>query len=296
MFRISLFEDTGNISVIAGIATPRTTYKSLHAAAGWHDYFVTVADKAMIEDHIRPDFSGIADSDLALTAEQREFEHNRHMFLLLSTDNLTMPLTIVSAVEDLAWTSKSVINIHLLGASGREFLALNIFEEILHLLPALKTLRMTAVGPSAWLDQGRTSGHQVLDQVSCCPACKTLGRSRPFASYKGLYHKFITTPQYEKPDLIVAFNSGWVDGDDAESDWQQTIRQIVRSEVAALFTTYDSGEVEHERSVLNMLRAKFVVEPAENKWKGLVPTPEFVDEEFGLWHQNNWSYIIQGLR
>lgn len=250
----------------------------------------------MIKNRIRPDFACLTDSVLTLAAEQREPKHNRHMFLLLSTDDLTMPLTIVSAIEDLAWTSKAVMNIHLLGASGREFLAVNMFEEILHLLPAHKTLSMTAVGPSAWLNPGRTSDYQVLDQVVCCPACKTLCRSRPFASYKGLYHNLIPTPQYKKPDLIVAFNSGWVDGDNAESDWQQTIRQIVISDVPALFTTYDSGEAEHERSVLGMLRAKFVVEPVENKWRGLVPAPEFVDEEFGLWYQNNWRYIIQGTR
>lgn len=216
------------------------------------------------------------------------------MFLLCATDNLTMPLTILSALEDLSW-DKPHLNIHLLGATGREFLALSNFEEILHLVPGLRSLHITAAGPSSW--QGAANQATPFFpkmNLDCCPSCKADGRKRTIASYRGVYHDFVTTPDYDEPDLVVLFNSGWVDGLDAESHWEPTIKLLVEGGIPALFTTYNAQEAQNEKAKLMGLNAKFVVEPGKNKWSGLVPTPEFIDEEYGMWFQNAYRYIIQG--
>ena len=293
-FRIHLFEDVGNASVVAPTASPRTTHKALKDCAGWYDYFTAVSDKEMIAGRIHPDFSQISDAARGGTSKEQAFEENRRLFMILAVDNLTMPLTIVAAIEDLSWTSKTSLNVHLLGPTQREFLAVNVFEEILHLLPALQTLSITAVGPSSFLNNGATRGYQTMDNVPCCPTCESLSRTRPFASFKGLYHDFASSPHFAKPDLIVAFNSGCADGDDADSDWQATIRLIVESGVPALFTTYNEMEASHERARMQIMGARFVVEPEENRWRGLVPSPEFLDTEFEMWYQNNYRYIVQG--
>lgn len=84
----------------------------------------------------------------------------------------------------------------------------------------------------------------------------------------------------------MAFNGGCVDGD--EADWDPTLRLIVNSDIPALFTTYDALEARNERSKMKDLGAKFIVEPAENKWRNLVLVPEFMDAQYEVWYQNNY--------
>jgi splicing suppressor protein 51 len=186
------------------------------------------------------------------------------------------------------------LTIHLLGATGREFLAMPCFEEISHLLPSLNNLAFTMVSPSSWMINHGPQDYVPQQDLPGCPSCKTKARKRTLSSYKGLYHDYAKSSFYKRPDLIVAFNSGCVDGDDADSDWDKTIRLIVNNSVPALFTTYNAREAQHERAKMIGLGAKFVVEPGENKWRSLAPMPEYLDEEYEMWYQNHHRYIIQG--
>jgi splicing suppressor protein 51 len=99
---------------------------------------------------------------------------------------------------------------------------------------------------------------------------------------------------YDKPDLVVLFNSGWVDGDDAESHWRPTIEWLLESDIPVLFTTYNAQEALNEEVQMRKLGARFLVEPGENKWKGLVATPEFLDKEYDFWWQNSHLYVVKG--
>lgn len=293
-FRHELFEDTSKASVIECTATLSTTYKPLANCTGWHDYYVNISDKAFIKGNITSDFSKISKSASKRNAELQEFEESRRMFLLLATDILTMPLTILAALEDLQLLNTPTLKIHLLGATGREFLGLASFEEIFHLNPALRKLDITAVGPSSVLYGQGPEGYAPKQDLPSCTACKSQGRARPLSGYKGLYHDFASSKFYEKPDLIVAFNSGCVDGDDADKDWDRTIRLIVDSGIPALFTTYNSREALNEQTKMKSLGARFIVEPEKNKWSSLVPMPEFLDKEYEMFYQNYHRYLIKG--
>ncbi|KAF1951483.1 hypothetical protein CC80DRAFT_496086 [Byssothecium circinans] len=286
-FRTDFFEDTGKASPITCTQFPRKTRKLLADSPDWHDYYVNVSDKAQIEGIISPDFSGLVPGSQA----SREEGERMRMFLLCATDNLTMPLTIVSALEDISFEEKH-LTVHLVGATGRELVAMGNFEEILHLIPTVRSLHITAIGPS--LPGGQGSPLIPKTSVECCPGCKADGRARSIAVYQGLYHEYAKMDKFEKPDLVVLFNSGWTDGDDAETDWAPTIRYLVGSDVPALFTTYNQQEAEHEKERLGKFGAKFLVDVGANKWRGLMPTPEFIDEEFGMWFNNAYRYVIKG--
>ncbi|KAF2026312.1 hypothetical protein EK21DRAFT_115990 [Setomelanomma holmii] len=293
-FRIELFEDTGKASVMACTEKPRAAYVPLKTCSGWYDYFINISDKPFIRGRITSDFHALAKAAAQVGEAEREFEEHRRMFLLLATDNLTMPLTILSALEDLDLLGATSLQIHLLGATGREFLAMASFEELLHLVPALKSLSITAIGPSSLLIGEGPKEQSTKQDLPCCNTCQSQRRKRFLASYKGLYHDFAKSSLFEKPDLIVAFNSGFVDGDDAETDWDQTIQMIVDSGHATLFTAYNPREAFHEQEKLKSLSARFITDPSENKWRSLVPMPEFLDVEYEIWYQNYYSYIIQG--
>ena len=114
------------------------------------------------------------------------------------------------------------------------------------------------------------------------------------ASYRGLYHDFVQSSSHRKPTLVVAFNSGFADGDDALTDWAATINLICTSGVPALFTTYNEREAQNESTRLKSQGAKFAVEPIRNPWRSLVPMPELLDDEYGSWRQNDYYYVVQG--
>ncbi|KAF1922016.1 hypothetical protein BDU57DRAFT_511119 [Ampelomyces quisqualis] len=293
-FRHGLFENTGKASVIACTEVPRSNYKSFARSEGWYDYYVNISDKAFIKGNTTPDFTSITSTVAKGGPDNKEFEEGRCMFLLFGTDTMTMPLTVIAALEDLQILDLPTIKIHLLGATGREFLAMSCFEEILHVVPSIQCLDIAAVGPSSLLAGQGPSGYAPKYPLPCCPSCQSAGKSRPISAFQGLYHDFAKSPYYEKPDLIVAFNSGFVDGDDANTDWDKSIRLVVESGVPALFTTYNPREAWGEQSKMRRLGARFVVEPGENKWRSLVPMPEFLDKEYEMWHQNYWRYIIKG--
>ncbi|KAF2868462.1 hypothetical protein BDV95DRAFT_579897 [Massariosphaeria phaeospora] len=293
-FRIAFFEETGKGAPVTCTQFPSPTRKFLKNCAGWYDYFVKISDKPQVKGKFKLDFNSIEDAITrnGTTIEKDEAER-MFMFLLCATDNLTMPLTIISALEDISW-DKPQLNVHIVGGTEREIVALGNFEEMLHLIPSLRGLHTTVIGPE--IPGGfEGKGHYLPRQnVDCCPTCKADGRQRSISLYQGVYHDFMKASEYRKPDLAVLFNSGWVDGEDAKLHWEPTIVALVAAGVPALFTTYNEGEARNEQTRMKELGAKVLVEAEENKWKGLVPTPEFIDEEYGMWYNNAYRYIIQG--
>ncbi|CAJ2508480.1 Uu.00g135060.m01.CDS01 [Anthostomella pinea] len=298
-FQIGFFEDNGTVSPAACTEFPRETRKLLADAAGWYDYWVNISNAPGVAGVVKPDFTDLEEQVLRLASEDERVEaEGMRMFFACASNTATMSLTILSALEDISWEAPQ-LRLHIVGATGRELTALASFEEILHLTPSLRGLHITAVGPGlpSVLDNGRNGHHYMpKSDLECCPACTADGRTRSVSMYQGLYHEFAKTGDYEKPDLVVLFNSGWVDGDDALSDWEPTIQGLVEDNVPALFTTYNAGEAQNEQMRMRALGAKFLVEVAEDKWKGLVPEPEFIDEEYGMWHYNAYRYVIQGKK
>ncbi|KAJ4293256.1 hypothetical protein N0V90_008538 [Kalmusia sp. IMI 367209] len=253
-----------------------------------------ISDKQQIEGKFKTDFSSIDDSiSKNGSAKEKDEAERMLMFLLCATDNLTMPLTIVSALEDMTW-GESHVSIHIVGATDRELVALGNFEEILHLVPSLRSLHITAVGPG--IPGGIENGGPYLPRQSldCCPVCKEDGRERSISLYQGVYHDFTKHAKFEKPDLVVLFNSRWMYDDDAKSQWEPTIKALVEDNVPALFTTNNADDAQNEQRRMKELGGKFLVEVGENKWRGLVPTPKFIDEEYGMWYHNAYRYMIQG--
>ncbi|KAF1975406.1 hypothetical protein BU23DRAFT_503303 [Bimuria novae-zelandiae CBS 107.79] len=295
-FRINFFEDTGKATPVTCTQFPRDTRKSLADATGWFDYYVKISDKPQIDGKFKPGFSSI-EIDIDRNGSDREKDEAERMlmFLLCATDTLTMPLTIAQALEDIQW-EKPHLNVHIVGATDRELVLLANFEELLHLIPSLRDLHITAIGPEIPGPSENDSFILSRQSLDCCPPCKSGGRERSISLYRGVYHDYCKDPKFERPDLVVLFNSRWVDGDDAKSHWEPTIKKLVADNVPALFTTYNSGEARNEQQRMKELGANFVIEVEENKWKGLVPTPEFIDEEYGMWYNNAYRYIIQGSK
>jgi splicing suppressor protein 51 len=209
-----------------------------------------------------------------------------------ATERSSIILTIIAALEAVlpVLGSETHLNLHFIGADSTELESLMLFEEMLHLLPALKELHCSFVG----LDLPKPVGTDEKLMLDSCEDCTKAGRTRSIDMFKGAYHDFIKTEKYSKPDLAVALQSGHAQSD--MDDWMPTIKHLANSaDHATVFTTWNEKEMRDEVKVLKELDAKFVVEGEENKWKGLRPLLEIMEEkENSIYYPHYHWYVIGG--
>ncbi|KDQ11974.1 hypothetical protein BOTBODRAFT_135118 [Botryobasidium botryosum FD-172 SS1] len=185
--------------------------------------------------------------------------------LRVATEGLTMPLTILLALEKLArtpeWFKQETLVIHVIGASQHEMMRGMMFEEILHRVPEVKVLKIYFVGPQ--LSQFGGSGEIDMD---CCPKCTAQGRKRTHVIQAMSYHEFASKPSYTKPDVAVAQNSGC--GSEETASWKPTIKLLVDEKIPALFTSYQQEEAEQDHDLIKSLGATIDPSLAKvyNKW------------------------------
>ncbi|THU87999.1 hypothetical protein K435DRAFT_803848 [Dendrothele bispora CBS 962.96] len=143
--------------------------------------------------------------------------------LRAASKGLSMPMTILYALqnlngEDESWTKKDTIVVHILGASIKtEVPKKQLFEEILHRLPEVKTLKLILVGPEVDVPDSKP-----VDMETC----PQNGRKWIHQHHIMLYHDFVfhQSTGFEKPDLAIAFNSGASDHGDS---WKETMKYLL---------------------------------------------------------------------
>lgn len=111
--------------------------------------------------------------------------------------------------------------------------------------------------------------------------------------WKGAYHDYVKTEYYKRPDLAVAFQTGHA-CEELEL-WAPTIQHLINADHATVFTTYNEMEVLSEMKELRKLGATFVVEDQQNKWRGMRPILDPMEEvESIAFYQNQYWYVVAG--
>ena len=230
--------------------------------------------------------AGVVSPDLKPLVDNAEMASRA---LIAATDRGTMVLTIVAALEDIFYdlATMETINLHFIGATCKELDALAFFEDMLHLLPSLRELHCSFIGKE--LPRPEDFGRVVFD---CCETCTTANRTRSMEMWKGVYHDYIKTDKYVKPDLAVAFHSGH--SMEEIEEWTPTIKYLVGAEYCTLFTTYNEEEMLDEMEVLKKLEAR-IVRKGENEWRGMKPMLEIMEKvENSVYYYNQYWYIVAG--
>lgn len=283
-YKLQKFEETSTITTSEPTGTPklRYQYRPLSSAKSWLEYYTRISDKRHIGTFIDADFG-------LRSRAYNDVTRSKWLNLLLSTDSLTIPLTVLAGLEEAVpdLLDSRTVSIHLIGAAGKEFRSLKLFEEILHLLPSMKHLKIALIGPES------PAGFDSDIDLDCCSTCTRHGRRRTVTSFQGGYQDYKDTAQYCKPDLAVLFHSGRSQAN-VES-WAPTTRFLVDSATRTLCTTYTEREANEEAAELVRLGARFLIKPEVNKWRGLVPLPELLEgPEHGVYYNDYYRYIFEG--
>ncbi|KAG4442322.1 hypothetical protein IFR05_002173 [Cadophora sp. M221] len=281
-FAINHYLKTGETSLGMATEIPRSTYRPLSTASSWFDYFNTISDKGLL-------IAGKVFADL------EPIHGNEHISrtLIAASDKNTMILTIIAALEailpDLA--NKESITLHIIGATAKELDALMLFEEMLHLLPELRSLHCSFVGPQL---PTPTDGVERIE-LDCCPPCKNARRARSMSMFKGTYYEYAKDAAFEKPDLGVVFHSGH--SQEAQELWRPSIEMLVSAGYPTVFTTFNEKEMREETEGLRKIGAAFLKEGERNKWMGLRPLLDPLEEvELNVFNNNQYWYIISGKK
>ncbi|KAJ7484126.1 hypothetical protein FB451DRAFT_1231594 [Mycena latifolia] len=207
-------------------------------------------------------------------------------WLRLASESLSRAMTILYGLEkmndDAGWTRKHTLTIHIIGATTPEATPGKVFEEILHRLPEVNTLKLVFCGQAM-------PGSRNAFECEICAECKRLGRKHIHEYSACTYHEFVQTrgSKFKKPDLCIAFNSG---AHQVEMyPWPATLRLLVGRKIPALFTSYNREEAEADAAQLRAAGATLQsgLGPAKNPWGSIHATPAS-SRVYG-WHAvNGW--------
>ncbi|KAJ7896189.1 hypothetical protein B0H13DRAFT_2338517 [Mycena leptocephala] len=192
-----------------------------------------------------------------------------------------MAMTVLYGLEKLnddnSWARKHTLTVHIIGANLLHVNCAIVFEEILHRLPEVNTLKLVLCGPEM---------PQTIVAVDCktCPACAWLGRKRIHKHAVDTYHGFVQKKggQFERPDLCIAFKS-------AANPWPATYRVLVERKIPTLFTAYNREEAEMEATLLCAAGATLhpTLGPSKNRWGSINPIP-VAHHMYGYYTSSGW--------
>ena len=288
LFIIQHHRTTGTESCRALLEEPRTSYKPLSSMTSWYEYYKELFGMRVdLDQMIEPDFT------IKSTPRTKSQGPEFWRFLTTATDDGTIPLTILSALEDVLpdLSTRDTLELHLLGATDFELTAMMCFEELVHWLPSCKALRLVLTGPQVGLPA--KFADKIFDP-ECCPSCVAKGRSRPWSYYPELYHDYAyESDQYAHPDLAVIFHSGF-SHEETES-WALTIRYLLANNIPTLCTTYNEREKSDDIRILRTLGAQFVNDAGLNPWKSLNPRLDRLEpKRHSTYFWNTYRYIFRG--
>lgn len=281
---VDLRRQTGKSSTVSFTKLPRKQYIPLSSAKDWYDYYTRLSDKGGFRLKMNRDLKYQSNDP-----KEREFVE----YMRCGTNTTTIQLTLIAALEAIIpnVSTRSSINLHIIGAAGAEFASVPAFEELLHLLPSLTALQLSFVGLNVedHTDHTETQNPQTLQ---CCITCTKMGRSISITTWRGPYHAYVDTEFYKKPDLAAAFHSGF--SLDEQADWYPTIKYLAHALHPTLFTAARHFEIQGEMEVWKNLGAEFVNNAEENKWKGMSPSLGVCgDKANEVVYQNYWWYIVK---
>ncbi|CAG8673006.1 16208_t:CDS:2 [Racocetra persica] len=203
------------------------------------------------------------------------------------TNSLSLPLTILSALE--RFYSRSQLRsfdglvIHLIGAGKYEVSALMSFEEIMHILPNIRTLQLILIGIEL---SSKTMGVS----LQCCPRCTKADRKRIYSLHPISYHEYSASDDFITPQIVVGFNIGLYD-----EFWKPSVEFLIEKELPCIFTSYSKDEANQDAKMLKTLGAKIIVSANENKWRSTMPLVE-PQETDKFYYNNYYRTLLKGRR
>ncbi|KAJ7090132.1 hypothetical protein C8R44DRAFT_990760 [Mycena epipterygia] len=186
------------------------------------------------------------------------------------SDVLSLPMTALYALEllndNLDWTRKETLTIHILDARYMHLFNADCFENILHQLPQVKSVKLVICGVAVRL-AGLHGGPHAID---CCLDCHRRGRKRYDEYYDVVYENLPSRmgDKYSIPDLAIATTLDLT----SMAAWKTTVAFLVSHRIPSVFTSQTQDEGISINSFLGDAGARLVpgLGTCRNPWGSLL--------------------------
>lgn len=184
---------------------------------------------------------------------------------------------------------KKILTIHLVGA---DIIELSwdwnvVFEIIFHWVKDLEKLYFVLIGPE--LDSSKSLKN---NDNELCMHCKERKVKATCSYYSKMYHEVVC--DLDKPDLVVAFNSGLHAYD--ENCWGESISLLTKySDVPLLLTAYTSKELQCDVDIVlksSSKDLKVIIEPQRNPFSCIRPMRDFNTLNVPIFYVNGYIAIF----
>ncbi|KXS22405.1 hypothetical protein M427DRAFT_130095 [Gonapodya prolifera JEL478] len=192
------------------------------------------------------------------------------------------------------------LTVEVVGAESTELVIRLAFEELLHLLPRLRTLHVRFIGPEISHVVNLPAPHTKPEPEGTCPACTKRGVTRSYSLHGTDYATYRAhssrSPDWKRPDLVMAYNTGLAAPEHA-AEWASGVKAIREVDVPCAFTAYNRGEIVRDADALRRLGCGVVAGgPRKNRWMGLDvrwdPSGESEDEGWGSGFYSVNSFVV----
>ena len=189
-----------------------------------------------------------------------------------------------------AFARKEVLTIHVAGANPafecEGGAPTCIWEEIMHVLPAVRRMHVVFVGPEVRITQE-------LTQIQECPECQRKGRVRMQGFHELTYHDYRASRHFTQPDFVAAFNTGMYD--ECTESWKTSLRAMLDLDVPCLFTSYNLDEAEQDMGVLRQVDARTLDDsPVLNPFRSMVPAIDDTTTDEQFFYANMYYSCFKG--
>nr|XP_018911935.1 PREDICTED: uncharacterized protein LOC109040441 isoform X1 [Bemisia tabaci] len=197
------------------------------------------------------------------------------------TQLITAPLTVLFGADDLfrpPTGSRKQFVVHLIGAEVEfELEPVQKWELFFqHLVPELEALKLVLIGPELLESQ-------VGEKFVGCAECKRRNKSLDVIFESGLlYHEYITTEKYIKPDLVCIFNPGLsrLTGYNEEDSWSDTISVMFQENVPVVMTEYTEFEITSDlKRIQDIASVNILKAPQKNPFSSHRPYRNFISDD-----------------
>lgn len=212
----------------------------------------------------------------------------KHLTHVLISENFCPAVNILYALEKSGFIKKREgkhvkLTIHLVGPSHSENkLVWNIILEfIAKWILNLEEIVIFFIGPEV--------NNEELLTVTCKRGdCRIVNCT--IIKVKGLYHNNVGLIQ--KPDLVVALNSGLHEYIDSTNDtWKNSVPELVRyKEVPLLLTAYTESELNRDLERFSSIR--FLVQPQRNPYSSLRPNRNWEEGSELVYYEHGYFTVI----
>lgn len=218
---------------------------------------------------------------------------------LHSCDEVFSGITILYALEQTEVLFKrrllkvDSLEIHMIGATEFEF-SLNwtlIIEIFFHWIKNLKEIHIVFVGPEV---TNSKLNFQSL-KTHFCDDCRDRDNLliKEANVYRSLYHDVVDT--LEKPDVIVAFNSGLHEFHQSDKDsWKNSLRSLVAvPKVPLVLTAYTYNEIKDDLKIIEgAATVRVVYGPKKNPFANQRPFRDWTPENDPVYFINNFLAVV----